>query len=117
VQHYINFMKQKNGRWEAQKVSDGGQDYFVYRDQSWMVPINFDDINGSAVIKVKILFENVLDEQYDFIVMKLPYHELHLNSETKEATILNKSASGRKRIAPSRKPVIKKCKKDKEKEA
>ena len=84
VHHYINFIKQKNGRWEASNRSDGGLDYFVFRDQSWMVPITFDDAVGkSAVVKVKIVFETTLEEQYDFLVMTLPYHELHLNSETK----------------------------------
>jgi hypothetical protein len=83
-QHYINFVKQKNGRWEGKRSSEGGLDYFTYRDQSWLVPITFDDAVGkSAVVKVLVRFDNILDQQYDFLVMKLPYHELHLNSETK----------------------------------
>ncbi|CBY32003.1 unnamed protein product, partial [Oikopleura dioica] len=97
-QHYINFMKAKNGQWETSKISDGGQDYFVFRDQSWMIPITFDDAAGkSAVVKVKIVFENILEEQYDLLVMTLPYHELHLNSETKED-------KKRRRFLSSKKP-------------
>ena len=84
VQHYINFIKQKNGRWEGRRCEGDGIDYFTFRDQSWMVPITFDDAAGkSAVIRVRVDFENVLMEQYDFLFTKLPYHELHLNSETK----------------------------------
>ena len=78
-------MKQRGGSSDGQSAPpDGGRDFFVFRDQSWMVPLTFDDKQGkSAIIEVRIQFEKPLRTEFDIIWTKLPYHELELNSYTK----------------------------------
>jgi hypothetical protein len=85
VQHYLHFLKQKNENWnEAANRLEGGEDFFTYRDQHWMFPIAFDDAVGTnGTIKAKIQFEEPLTEKYDVTIMRIPYHELHINRETK----------------------------------
>ena len=85
VQHYLHFLKEKNEKWNiAENRIEGGEDFFNYRDQHWIVPIGFDDsVGAEGVVKAKILFENTMQEKFDFLIMRIPYHELHMNSETK----------------------------------
>jgi hypothetical protein len=80
-QHYTHFLQQ-TGAWQEKETS--GINFFQFRDQNWMVPLLFDDATGEpATLKVRIKFDQVLEENYDLLVIRNPYQEVLLNSETR----------------------------------
>ncbi|CAG5096498.1 Oidioi.mRNA.OKI2018_I69.XSR.g14646.t1.cds [Oikopleura dioica] len=112
-EHYINYMKH-NGRW-ANKAVALGQDFFAFQKYNWMVPLFFDDRVGSTgIVTVRIEFEENLEEHWDACIMKIPRNELFLDANRNEASVLQKSAAGKKRKEPELKEAYKKCSKKKD---
>lgn len=78
AQHYTNFMMH-NGRAENKAVALG-QDFFVFRDKKWMVPMFFDDrVGNTGIIKVVIEFEDNLKDTWDACFIVVPREELLLD--------------------------------------
>jgi hypothetical protein len=79
TQHYNNFL-QHIGRYENKAVALG-QDFFIFRDKKWMVPMFFDDRPGNTgIVKVIIEFEDTLQETWDACFMVIPREELILDA-------------------------------------
>ncbi|CAG5104698.1 Oidioi.mRNA.OKI2018_I69.chr1.g1462.t2.cds [Oikopleura dioica] len=109
--HYTNFMKH-NGRWDN-KANALGQDFFVFRDYFWMVPLFFDDREGNtANVTIRIEFETPLEATWDTLIFRIPRNELFLDANRNEATVLEKNASGKKRKSAELKALEEKCTKD-----
>lgn len=58
-------------------------DFFVFKNQNWIIPLCFDDTTGDTFsVKLRIKFDHVIEENFDIISLVLPYKELLLNSDT-----------------------------------
>jgi len=83
LDHYLNMIK-ANGRLSNVLDLGGGMDFEKFKSENWMVPLVFDDDAGlGGLIDVKITFEKDTPERWDFMVMKVPVEELHIDRERK----------------------------------